>query len=320
MSDIFQSEGQSRPRPKRIRVIANPASSRKVQLLKTLNDHLHPAGIAWDIEVTHQEGDGAAAARKALEHENDLVAVFGGDGTLMDVCTGLAGSDVPMLILPGGTGNLIATELGKSKNIDKSLASICENDSFETKPMDVGDLGDRLFMLRIGCGVETDAVQEASRKLKSQFGKWAYVFAALKAMRDMKTSNYRITINDDHVVEDSGVACAVANAGSIGIGHLTLSPKIDVNDGKLDLIFVRKADVQGIWELVRMMLGLHKDGYQELPDEPGKIDASHLVNHWSVDKVKIETDPDLDMQIDGNLSGRTPVNVEVRPGALQVVM
>jgi diacylglycerol kinase (ATP) len=303
-----------------VRIIANPASNWRGSLLKTLNDHFHPTGIEWDLAVTHQEGDGAKAAKRAVGDGVDLVAVFGGDGTLMDVCTGLAGSDVPMLILAGGTGNLIATELKISKSIEKALSGVVETESYQTRSMDVGDMGDRLFMLRIGCGVETHALQEASRNLKGQFGKWAYAFAGLKAMRDMKTADYRITINDGHVIEDVGVACAVANAGSIGVGRLTLSPKIEVNDGKLDLIFVRKADVQGIWELMSMMLGISKKGYQELPGEPGRIDASHLVNHWSVEKVKIETDPVLDMQVDGNLLGQTPISVEVRPSALQVVI
>ena len=156
--------------------------------------------------------------------------------------------------------------------------------------------------------------------MKKQFGKWAYVFAGLKALTEIETADYRITIDDHHVVEGTGVACAVANASTIGIAQLTLSPRIEIDDGLLDLVFVKKADVEGLFELSRMITGVRSPGEKELPEEPGKIDASHLVNHWPVRKVTIETDRPLDMQVDGNLAGQTPQTVEVLPGALHVVV
>lgn len=303
-----------------MRIIVNPASGRRVSLLKTLNDHLRPAGIYWDVAVTHEDGDGAAAARRAIEDGVDLVASYGGDGTLMDVCDGLAGTKMPLLVLAGGTGNLIAGELGVSKDIDKALSLVCADEFYRSRTVDVGTIGDRHFLLRIGCGVETNILQDASRELKNQFGKWAYAFAAVKALMEIQTADYRITLDDDHVIEGQGVACAVANAGSVGIGHLTLSPRIGINDGKLDLIFLRRADVEGIFELVRLMMGKEPGRKDELPEVPGGIDASHLINHWQVRKVRIETDPVLDIQADGNLLGQTPQTVEVMPGALTVVV
>ena len=111
-------------KPKKLHVIANPASGRRIPLLQMLNDTLRPHGINWDLSVTHKPGDGAQATKRALEDGADMIACFGGDGTVMEVTDGLMGTDVPLLVLSGGTGNLVASELGVPRDVEKALGPV----------------------------------------------------------------------------------------------------------------------------------------------------------------------------------------------------
>lgn len=303
-------------RPKYVHVVANPATSRSVPLLRKVNDNFRPAGIHWQVSVTHEPGDGTLLAQEAVAKGADVIAVFGGDGTIKDVAGAIVGTGIPLLILPGGTGNLIAKELNLPKGIGRACRLIC-GEEYQTKAVDVGRMGNRYFLHRIGCGFESDVVHDASRELKKQFGKWAYVFASVKALQEIPVANYSITLDDSKKIEGKGVACAVANAGTIGVGQLTLSNSIGINDGKLDVIFVRTAHIESILQLVSMITGLK----EEAPQDPNRaLDASHLINHWQVKKVLIDADPVQKIQADGDLVAETPQLIEVLPASLHIVI
>jgi diacylglycerol kinase family enzyme len=102
------------------------------------------------------------------------------------------------------------------------------------------------------------------------------------------------------------------------VGKLTLAPSVDVNDGKLDLFLLRKANIEGIVQLARKMMGL--DRLRRDVDEQAQLDASKLISHWRVDSVEIATDPVLDIQVDGDVVAKTPQLVRALPDALRVVV
>ena len=305
------------PKPERVQVIVNPAPSRRIPLLAILNQAFRDAGIYWDISITHGTGDGSSLAREAVENGAEVVAVYGGDGTVMEVASGLIGTDVPMLILGGGTGNLVASELRLPTQLERACGLIC-GEEYTTRHIDAGMMGDRPFLLRIGCGIEVGVVQEATRELKNQFGKWAYVFAGIKMLQETPEANYQLTIDGEESISVSGVACVVANAGTVGVGRLTLAPSVDVNDGRLDLFILKKANIEGIVQLASKMMGL--DNIRREDTEQAALDASQLVSHWSVDTVEIDTDPPIDIQVDGDVVASTPQLIRVVPEALRVVV
>ena len=303
-------------RPKYIHIVANPATGKNVPFLKRVNDYFRPAGIHWQISVTHESGDGTHLAQEAIDKGADMLAVFGGDGTIRDVAGAIVGTGIPMLILPGGTGNLMATELNLPQGLGRACRLVC-GEEFNTVAVDVGKIGSTYFLHRIGIGVESDVVLDATREMKRQFGKWAYVFASVKALQEIPVANYTITLDEGEKIEGKGVACAVANAGIIGVGNLTLSKSIGIRDGKLDVIFLRTAHIDGILQLFSMITGLK----EERPQDHGPaLDASHLINHWQVKKVLIESDPVQKIQADGDLAGETPQLVEVLPASLHIVV
>lgn len=314
---IQQVNLQEHARPQSVQVIVNPAPSRKIPLLAILNSTFRSADIAWDISITHGPGDGRRLAREAVEAGVEVVAVYGGDGTVMEVATGLMGTNVPMLILGGGTGNLVASELRLPSDLEKACDLIC-GEKYRSKYIDAGVIGDRSFLLRIGCGIEVGVVQEASREMKDQLGKWAYVFAGIKTLQAIPEAEYEIVIDGGEVIHSKGIACVVANAGTVGVGRLTLAPSVDVEDGRLDLFLVRKANIEGIVQLAGKMMGLDRVAKSE--EEQAALDASELVSHWSVEKVEIKTDPELDIQVDGDVVTTTPQVIQAKPKALRVVV
>lgn len=304
------------PRPKKIHIVINPAPSRRVPLLAVLNTHFREAGIHWEVSITHGPGDGRDMARAACEAGAEVIGVYGGDGTVIEVASALVGTDTPLMILPGGTGNIVANELGIGRNLDRACRRIC-GETFQTREIDVGKMSDMYFLLRAGCGIESGVVQDATRELKDQFGKWAYIFAAIKRLQEQPVAQYTIRLDGRETFRGEGVACAVANAGRVGVGKLALSPTVDVEDGKLDVFFLKKANIEGIFELATRMVGLEKkDKVDGAPD----LDASKLLNYWQVSKVEIETDPPLEMQVDGDVIASTPQTFEVLPKALKVVV
>ncbi len=325
-------------KPKSVHVVVNPALSRRIPLLAILNQAFRDAGIHWDISITHGTGDGSALARRAVEEGAGVVAVYGGDGTVMEVAAGLLGSDVPMLILGGGTGNLVASELRLPTQLDRVSDLVC-GEEFSSRRIDVGMIGKRPFLLRIGCGIEVGVLQEATREMKDRYGKWAYVGMAIKSMitsmAEIPEADYEIVIDGKETVQARGVACVVANAGTVGVGRLTLAPSVDICDGKLDVFLLKQASIVGIRQILEKMTGLEKlkrtsmENIMRLAERTGlegllkanlDSDVSHALRQWTVETVEIRPDPILDIQVDGDVIAETPQTVRVLPAALRVVV
>jgi len=100
---------------KNIYIIINPAAGEEEAVLPIINTSMKEAGIAWEAFITHEAGDGIKFAQAAVKAGVDALAVYGGDGTLIEAISGLIGSEIPLAILPGGSANVAATELGIPK-------------------------------------------------------------------------------------------------------------------------------------------------------------------------------------------------------------
>ena len=145
---------------KRVLVIINPAAGHDEPILNVLNDVFQPAGVDWDIRITHKSGDATRLAREAAAMGVDLVAGYGGDGTQMEVANGLLGTGVPQAILPGGTGNAMAHDLKVPIKLSEAAQLIVS--SPKRQAVDLARAGDRVYMLRAYTGVSAE--QAASRE------------------------------------------------------------------------------------------------------------------------------------------------------------
>ena len=146
---------------KRVHVVANPAAGRDVPILGLLNRSFNGAGIDWDLFLTKKAGDAQRLAQEASQAGADLVAVYGGDGTVMEVANGLLGTQTPMGILPGGTANVMSVELGIPTDLPAAIGVIC-GDNQVVRTVDMARVKDRLFILRITTGMTAETTKNTA--------------------------------------------------------------------------------------------------------------------------------------------------------------
>ena len=290
---------------KKVHVVINPAAGHDEPILNVLNHVFHPAGVDWDVSLTHKSGDATRLASEAAAAGVDLVAAYGGDGTQMEVANGLLGSGVPQAILPGGTGNAMAHDLGISLET-REAAELIVN-SAKRRAIDLAEIGDQVFMLRAYAGLSAN--EAASREEKDKYGQLAYVQSALNFLRNIPEAHYKATV-DGEIIEGEAMICFILNAGSIGgvMGmELPSVGDVDISDGYLDLYAVTKG-VQPLRALSKHLF--RYDG----SDEGGGV------YHWRGKEITLEADPVQDVWIDGELDGQTPITVNAMPQALEIVV
>jgi diacylglycerol kinase family enzyme len=207
-------------------------------------------------------------------------------------------------ILPGGTANVVSTELGIPGDLTQACQLACGQNS-TTQAVDVGQAGERTFMLRVAMGLAADHVIGATREMKDRYGELAYTISALKEMEHPKTARYRLTL-DGESFEVEGVTCRVDNSGNFGHG-LSFSKEISVSDGLLDVTIIRDLGGTSAWSLLTDAIG------HGTPD----ADAFH---HWQAREITIDSDPPQNVIGDGELWGETPISLKVLPQAVRFVV
>lgn len=293
---------------KKLQVIINPAAGVGRPILQALNTGLNDTGFEWDVSITHQAGDAERLAKEAVEDGADIVGVHGGDGSVMEVASALRGLSTPMAIFPGGTANVMAVELGiPSTDLDASIDVIAKG-SYTTRRIDMGRVNDRLFLLRVGIGLEADMMKSATQEIKNRFGILAYAFSALNEMRNLRSTLYRIRV-DGEMHEIEGVSCMIANSGNVAIGGLTLSRKIDISDGALDVVIFCKADLAAMITVGAAVVSPTVDA----TDNP-------QLKHYQGREIVVEADPPQTVSVDGEVIEPVTLTANVLPGAVNVIV
>jgi diacylglycerol kinase family enzyme len=255
------------------------------------------------VLVTEAPGHaGAVVARDAGRHA--AVFTLGGDGTVMEVAAALVGQPTPVGVLPGGTGNLIARAfdipLGTRRAVRALLAGA------EAR-IDLGRLDDgRCFAFAAGVGVDAYMVAHTSARWKRRLGVLAYTLTAARGV--LRHSDFQLRAEvDGQVHEMRARGVMLANFGTVLNRLLTLGPNIRQDDGMLDLcVFSPRSAAAGariVWRLARQ-------------DFRPATDMLWLSGR----RFRIETDPPLPAQADGDLLGLTPFSAEVLPLAVRLLV
>jgi len=291
---------------KNIHIIINPASGRTEPILSIINLAMKEAGVQWDVSITKEKGDGIQLAKAAVRQGADVVGVYGGDGTVMEVISGLMGSVVPLAILPGGSANIMANELNIPKDLKEACKLICEGQAL-LHTIDVGQFDKHYFIIGVSLGFEAEMVKGTNRKTKNKIGRFAYLLSAIAALKKITKVRYDLTI-DGQEDKVEGVTCIIANTGNVGFTDISLDKHIDVSDGLLDVVVVRKANLS-LFKL--MVLALLRG---ERPDNV------ELVKHWQGKDIKISASPKQMVQCDGEVLEKIPSHIKVIPAAITVLV
>jgi YegS/Rv2252/BmrU family lipid kinase len=288
---------------KRIHVVINPAAGQPEPILHILNDVFRPAGAKWDVSITREYGDATRQARQAAESGADVVVAYGGDGTVMEVVNGLVGMEVPLGILPGGTGNVLSIELDIPQTSEEA-ARLLVSEEGEIRQVDLGQCGESYFLLRVAVGYDAERINLTTRELRDRFGRFAYFVAGLQAIPESRAVRYLVTL-DGEQLEVDGFTCLVENAGNMGIKGMSLSSEVNISDGLLDVFVVRDFDFKSLTSAAASII--------DSPLDPESF------RHWQAREITIAADPPQPVVGDGESWGETPIEVTVLPGTVRVV-
>jgi YegS/Rv2252/BmrU family lipid kinase len=236
----------------RVAVVFNPAtgggdtSGRKRDTQQALE--AAGLGVLW-LETT-PEDPGQGLTAKAVAEGVDLVMAQGGDGTVMACVTGLAGTDVPLAVLPGGTGNLLATNFDIPADLEAAVDVALHGDRVR---LDVAATDDDRFVVMGGIGFDAAMLRDADPKLKERLGAVAYVLSGFKHLR-RRAARFRLQLDDRPPLERTGQGVLVGNLGRLQ-GGLPVMPDARADDGLLDVAVLQTRTVADWLALaVRMLL------------------------------------------------------------------
>lgn len=287
-------------------LIANPASRRGGKFVEDARQAILDGGATCDVVLTERTGH-AAEIGTAVGRNYDVVFTLGGDGTAMEVAGSLAGSGVPIGVLPGGTGNLLARALGIPRNVVLAVPALLTG---EVRKIDLGIVFGHRFAVAAGVGIDASMVAETPAWMKRRLGVFAYTIiatrAALRAVILRRFFVARVEV-DGEIVERRAAAVLFANFGAILEDRIAFGPDIAVDDGMLDCCIFSPAH---LWDAMRIMWRVTRRDFR--PDR--------ALLYRKGTRFRIETVPVLPLQADGELLGVTPAEISVQPLAAYLLV
>ena len=286
----------------RAAVVVNPSKvdDDPASFQANLTDALKRAG--WDEPLwleTTVDDPGANQAEEAVRQGVDLVLVYGGDGTVMWTVTGLADSDIPLGLLSAGTGNLLARNLDLPQQLDEALDVALTG---ATRRVDLGDVGDRCFVVMAGMGFDAAMMEDAPEGLKKRLGWAAYLVSGAKHLTDRRM-RVTLQLDDDAPKRVLARTVLVGNVGTLQ-GGIPLLPDAEPDDGILDVAVVGPRGL-GEWAMVAFRVLTRRR------------QRDRRLACYRARRVSIRTRHRHPRQLDGDpLEPGRELTVSVRPGAL----
>jgi diacylglycerol kinase (ATP) len=283
---------------KRVLLVVNPGSRRGLRRREVALRAFAAVNVDVQEVITSHPGH-AREVLKAGNGDWDAVFVLGGDGMVMEVVGALAHSGIPVGVLPGGTGNLVAGVLGVPLGIRRAVERLLEGDRCT---FDLGQLPDgRYFTFAAGVGVDVAMVEKTPFGRKRALGMLSYALTATRAAFVRDPVHVKIDV-DGKTVEAKAILAMIANAGAILGRRFSVGPDIRPDDGELDLCVFMPERTRDVFGLIFRLLRKDFRPHARMTFARGR-------------KFTIRTEPSVAIQADGDIVGRTPISISVAPGA-----
>jgi YegS/Rv2252/BmrU family lipid kinase len=291
----------------RIFIIHNPVSgtSDPASVRSTIESHCAAHGVEFEMYDTKPGDPIPDIVREATGRGFGRIAAAGGDGTISAAANGLLYSEVPLGILPLGSGNACARELGIPLNLEHALA-VLTGSRTETV-IDTLTAGGRHYLMNLSVGLSARTMAATDRNQKRWMGKAAYLLEGLSKLAGLHLQPFRVHI-DDHLLRVRATEIVVANMGLVGFKNVRLSPNILPDDGLLNVCIIRAVTLGGFLKLLRGALREDPGRQPELKCLPVKRE------------VRIEAGRAQDVQGDGEPLGKTPITVGIAPQSLRILI
>lgn len=264
---------------------------------------LAASGEASEVFVTEGKGHARELAASAVNRRARVVIACGGDGTVNEVASALIHSEVALGIVPSGSGNGLARELGISRRPERAIA---EAIAAAPRAIDAGELGGRLFFSIAGVGFDAHVAACFDRDSSGRRGFSSYVrITALELLR-YRATTYRISTKKGSA-PTRALFVTLANSSQWGNGAI-IAPSARVDDGRLDLVvFEEHSRFATICAVPRVFIG--------------GVERLRGASTQQVERALIESDAPMKFHVDGEcVEGGTRLEARVHPGALQVAV
>lgn len=282
--------------------VAGPDDSRDVKEL--IIQHFETRDWTYEVYTTTGEEQVAEVVKQALKQEFDLCVAAGGDGTVASVASGLVHSQVPLGIIPCGTGNALARELDIPLQAPQALEiltgehALCSFDALQVQ--------NRFFFLNLSIGVSAQAMLDATREVKRKVGVLAYIWAGMKKLAGFQPHRFVLKVDGrDYQFRASEVV--VANSAIIGVPTLRIAPDVHFDDGRFNVCVVH---ARTLWDYLKIVVDILLGRQKRSP---------HLHFLEAKGNVYIEANHTAPIQADGEFIGRESVSVSLVSEAVQII-
>ncbi len=260
----------------------------------------------WEVEIaaTTAPGDATRHAQQAAERGYGAVVAAGGDGTVNEVMNGLIGSSTALGVLPLGTVNIWAREMGLSMDILKAAASLTES---KLTQIDVGMAGNRYFLLMAGIGFDAAVTATVNSDEKKRLGAAAYIKQAVQVAWNFRGTRPKLKI-DGKRVRGKILMVTIGNTQLYGgVVKFTADAKID--DGLLDVCVIKG---EGMLSAPRRLISIFARHYNRDPQ----------LQYFCGKQIEIrgQRGKDLPIQVDGDYLGQTPMIFRIVPNSLSILV
>ena len=278
-------------------IILNPAA--KGDQARKTADRMTKLAPEARIFLTENPGDGERLAKEAVAQGFQIIVAAGGDGTVNEVLNGIDPAKCALGILPVGTMNVLALELGISPDLERALAVIRNG---RRRRIDLGYANGRRFLQLAGVGLDAEVVRKTHPEAKRAWGPWSYLLTVAQ-VTVAPAPHLRVKTAGQ---EFPGAMVLIGNGRHYG-GPFRFFPKADMADGKLDVcIFPKSGPLDLLWYLQGVLIG----GPESLPE----------VKYLQVPELTVEADKKVALEVDGEYGGETPVTFRLEKKGVEVIV
>lgn len=283
-------------------IIHNPKAGLETRTLyEGVLSHLVRSGCHIEVVETARHGEGmAAAAHAARSGQFDAAVAAGGDGTIHDVAEGILGHEMPLGIIPIGTANVFAQELGLPREPEMLADALL---SAPTRLIPLGEANGRPFLFVVGVGFDAEAVREFETRCTRNYGRAGLVEPVLRALWSHRDQALRVR-TDRQAGEARWV---IVTRTKRYAADLMLAPEADLRDAQFHVL---RMTGRGPFARIAQLAALGVGGLRFCPGVTLEVTRS----------VRIEGDQSVPVQIDGELLGQLPLEIKIHPRQLAVIL
>ncbi|MBR3297877.1 MAG: diacylglycerol kinase family lipid kinase [Clostridia bacterium] len=289
---------------RRLAFIVNPTagSGKCAERFEKVEAFFAKKGVPFEVFYTRAAGHAEELAARCVRDGYETIVSVGGDGTLRETASALAGTNAVLGVLPFGTGNDFASVLRIPEN-DEAAAELLI--SGEAKPTDLGMANSRLFANVCGIGFDVDVLARTERHKKGRSGMLPYLLGIVDAILHKRRVRCRITLDGGEELVKDALLVDICNGRRFG-GGMLVAPGAEPDDGLFDVCI---ADYLGFFRILTLL--------------PSFIKGRHINNrrviYTSASSVRVVTDEENIVQLDGELIESTPLECRLLPGAVRIL-